>query len=333
MSTPELRDGPPWVMEEMIAAETRLAGELEVARLEALLRGAIDAGEPIVFTGCGTSEHASRAAAAIVADVAPGARVSARDAFECRLDPPGRGLIVAVSHDGGTTSTLDAAKRAAEAGATAVLLTARPDGAPLEALATPLHDESWCHTIGYTSPMLAVSLAVGALDAAAAERVIASETEARGQRVDDAARLAGCSRLLAVGSGVDEVTASELALKIEEGAHIPTTPLGVEKVLHGHLPAADGGTGVVLLRFDPTDAADRDSRSENVAAAAAVLDLPLVELRARSTPGGAAEALLAGALALQLLTLELAHVRGTNPDLIRREEERYRLAAEAASVG
>ena len=38
-------------------------------------------------------------------------------------------------------------------------------------------------------------------------------------------------------------------------------------------------------------------------------------------------ALLGGAVALQLLTLELAHARGTNPDLIRREEAPYRAAA------
>ena len=45
------------------------------------------------------------------------------------------------------------------------------------------------------------------------------------------------------------------------------------------------------------------------------------------------EALLAGALGLQLLTLELCMALGTNPDLIRRDEPLYRQAAEAASVG
>jgi hypothetical protein len=40
--------------------------------------------------------------------------------------------------------------------------------------------------------------------------------------------------------------------------------------------------------------------------------------------------LLAGAGALQALTLELAHARGTNPDLIRREQAAYRNAAQAA---
>jgi hypothetical protein len=40
--------------------------------------------------------------------------------------------------------------------------------------------------------------------------------------------------------------------------------------------------------------------------------------------------LLAGAGALQTLTLELAHARHTNPDLIRREQAPYRDAAEQA---
>ena len=40
-------------------------------------------------------------------------------------------------------------------------------------------------------------------------------------------------------------------------------------------------------------------------------------------------ALLAGAGGLQALTLALAYARGTNPDLIRREQAPYRQAAQA----
>jgi hypothetical protein len=40
--------------------------------------------------------------------------------------------------------------------------------------------------------------------------------------------------------------------------------------------------------------------------------------------------LLASAPALQLLTLELVHLAGVNPDLIRREEAPYREAAQIA---
>ena len=42
--------------------------------------------------------------------------------------------------------------------------------------------------------------------------------------------------------------------------------------------------------------------------------------------------LLAGAIALQLLTYELVLAAGTNPDLIRREQDAYRAAAAAAGT-
>ena len=64
---PALRDGPPYLMTESIAAEPALAERL-VARLEQssavdglarLLRTTAMRGEPVVVTGCGTSEHAA----------------------------------------------------------------------------------------------------------------------------------------------------------------------------------------------------------------------------------------------------------------------------------
>jgi hypothetical protein len=73
--------------------------------------------------------------------------------------------------------------------------------------------------------------------------------------------------------------------------------------------------------------------AQRLAAAAEVLGMPVATLRAAAPVAGPTGALLAGALALQLLTLELAHARGTNPDLIRREQEPYRRAAEAGAVG
>src|SRR6201999_4191364 len=92
-------------------------------------------------------------------------------------------------------------------------------------------------------------------------------------------------RYLVVGSGVDEITARELSLKIEEGAHRPCTPLGLEKVLHGHLPAADARTGLILLRFDSRQRARRDARGEQVLAAARALGMPSVTLQADPVGG------------------------------------------------
>jgi glutamine---fructose-6-phosphate transaminase (isomerizing) len=327
---PEQRPGPPWIMEDMIWAEPELpqqiAGGDAAARLASHLRTALDAGEPVLFTGCGTSEHAARASAALVGG-------ASRDAFETRLDPPSRGLVVGISHEGGTAATLDAARGASQAGAQVLLVTAFPERAPagVEPIGTPLHDRSWCHTAAYLSPLLLHALFAG-LQAERARELIDAQLAARAERGEDAQRLAGCKRLLVVGSGVDEITGSELALKIEEAAHVPTTPLGVEKVLHGHLPAADGDTGLVLLRFDPQQSGERDARSADVAAATAVLGMPTVALGAPEATTRA-EALVAGAAALQVLTLELSHALGTNPDLIRRDEPLYRRVADAAGAG
>ena len=62
--------------------------------------------------------------------------------------------------------------------------------------------------------------------------------------------------------------------------------------------------------------------------------MPAVTLAGRADGlAPVAGALVAGAIALQLFTLELAHALGTNPDLIRREEPLYRAVAEAAGAG
>jgi glutamine---fructose-6-phosphate transaminase (isomerizing) len=334
---PELRPGPPWVMEDMIRAQADLPAQIaasdDAARLAARLDAVTGAGGPVLFIGCGTSEHGARAAHAIVGEVRPDATLTARDAFEAKLAPPRRGLVVAISHEAGTAATLEAVRGASAAGAQAVLVTARPELVPdgIEAVGTPLHDRSWCHTVAYVSPLLLHAFFAG-LDPRRAQELIADGLAARPQRREEAQRLAGCRRLLVVGSGVDEITAAELALKIEEAVHVPTTPLGAEKVLHGHLPAADRETGLVLLRFDPDHGPERDARSADVAAATGVLDMPTVTLSAADL-ATRAEALLAGAVALQVLTLELAHAVGTNPDRIRREEPLYHAVAEAGGAG
>jgi glucosamine--fructose-6-phosphate aminotransferase (isomerizing) len=344
--TPELRTGPPWAMEEMIAAEPGLAEPVLAApaadELAAAVAAAVAAGEPVRIVGCGTSEHAAMAGAAMLREALRSDAVDARDAFEASLDPQRGGVVVAVSHEGGTAATLAAARAAAANGARVALITARPEAAPEAALvlATPLVDRSWCHTVGYVSPLLAFAglaarLAGGAADADAARAAIESWSARRDELREGAARLAGCERILAVGSGADEVTARELALKIEEGTHVPVTPLGLEKLLHGHLPAADARTGLVLLRLDPRAAEARDARAAEALAAVAELGMPSVRIAA-GPPAGlspAVGALLSGALAAQLLTLELVHALGTNPDLIRREEEPYRAAAAIAEAG
>jgi glutamine---fructose-6-phosphate transaminase (isomerizing) len=333
---PELRSGPPWIMDEMIAQQLDLPNRISEGegpgRLTRHVKEALSAGQQIIFCGCGTSEHAAKACAAVLHQAEPTAPIFARDAFEVCLDPPSVGLVVGISHSGETSATLEAVKNAKRNGADSVLLTAVPDQAPdgMAVISTPLYDESWCHTVAYTSPILTVALTCG-MKPERARSVIQGELSAREERARDAQKLLECDRLLVVGSGVDEITAAELALKIEEAAHIPCTSFGVEKVLHGHLPAAASDTGLILLRYDSSNSDQRDQRGDDVIAACAVLDMARVTLRSEVESVG--EALLAGAVAAQLLTVEIATALGIDPDLIRREEDLYRKVAEVAKAG
>jgi fructoselysine-6-P-deglycase FrlB-like protein len=317
---PELRPGPPWAMEEMILSEPGLVAPILTSPEAFEAAEWIRETETVVVTGCGTSEHAAMAGAALL-----GAR--SRDAFEASLDPQADGVLIAVSHEAGTAATL-AAMKATDA--RTILITAKPDeptGADLT-IATPLVDTSWCHTVGYVSPLLAFTAISGAADETTCTRVIDGVLAQRDRFTQAARTLVGCERLIVTGSGVDEITARELALKIEEGLHKPVTPLGLEKVLHGHLPAANETTGIVILRIDPAGAPQRDKRAADVRAAVAELGMPAVTID--GLPEG--HPLLAGAIALQLLTYELVLAAGTNPDLIRREDPRYKAAAAAAST-
>jgi fructoselysine-6-P-deglycase FrlB-like protein len=348
---PEVRPGPPWAMEEMIAAEPGLVAPVlalgEAAELAYAVGAALDAREPVTLVGCGTSEHAAMGGAAMLREAlgAKGRGVAARDAFEAAIDPQSGGVVIAISHEGETPATLAAAQAAHERGARRAMVTARPANAPDETLTlgTPLRDTSWCHTVGYLSPLLALYAVAAHLrgdppDAAAVSAAIEGALERRQRLTAAAATLRGADRLLAVGGGADEITARELALKIEEGVHVPVTPLGPEKVLHGHLPACDERTGLVIVALDARAGEQRDARARDVLAAAAELSMPSVLVGPdEAGPAGAlppvAAAVLRGALAAQLLTLGLVMAAGTNPDLIRREEPAYRAAAEAGGAG
>jgi glutamine---fructose-6-phosphate transaminase (isomerizing) len=366
---PELRPGPPWVMQEMIAAEPGLAEEMlgrpspAAAAIAGEIGAALGAARPVTVTGCGTSEHAAHAVAALIAAaVAPERRalVQARPAMSAAIDPAG-GLCLAVSHDGGTRATALAVAAARRAGARTAVITHDPSGsvaaAADEVLVTPRHDESWCHTVAYTSALLAAAAIAGALGPMPADPVVAAGLLRQATELEAApvaAALAGGRVVLCAGAGLDHVTARELALKIAEGARMPTIALELETVLHGQLAGHEASDAVVLVAIDDGAETDRLARrATHVAGAAAAIGLPVAALLSTAYDGALAPeltpagrlvvdlpdgalvdrrlaVLLAGAGGLQALTLALAHARGTNPDLIRREEAPYRHAAQVA---
>ena len=374
--TPSTRHGPPYHMTEMIAAEPAVTRRI-VERVNGPGGGAADladaigrtvaAGDPVVVTGCGTSEHAAAAAAGILGEAAlaaglSGAIVTAEQAFELSLAPPARGLVIGITHEGATTATNAALAAARSAGRRTAVVTVscRSPAGGLAGIVieTGELDEGWCHTIGYLSPIVAVA-AVGAhlsgrpLDAeAVAELVAVGTRDDRGaERI--AAALADAAHVLVIASGADRPAGRELVLKVEEASWLPSAFRDLETFLHGHLPATGPTTGLVLLLADRERRVERTARARQALAAARVIGLraaaivsaevdaglepsltPAGRLIVAEAPGLPAPvaAAIGTATPLQLLTERLARARGTDPDPIRRDDPVYLAASEAAEA-
>lgn len=339
---PELRSGPPWVTEEMVDAQPGLARQVlssppdGLVDLAAAIREAVGAGEPVSVVGCGTSEHGALAIAALADEALGGegwpAAVDARQSLDAAERPQRGGVCIGISHDGGTRATTLALEAAAAAGAATALVTNRPGGSasgPAQrVIVTPVHDDSWCHTVAYTSSILVGALLARELGGEGIESDRAqSILETALERPPAAAAITGAERVLCVGAGLDLITARELALKLAEGARVPSAALQLESLLHGHLAGEDSRAAVVLIESDP--AVDRIERRAALAASAVgAIGMPVLTLLPPEGVPGSAARLLAGAAELHRLTLALAAHRGVNPDLIRREEEPYRRAGQ-----
>lgn len=364
---PELRAERPWVMEEMIDTEPPLAARIAsnkklaqtAARIAKQVTAAHAAGTSISVVGCGTSEHAARAVAMELDEALGhrGVRVAGRQALEAAIDTAPAGLTIGISHDNGTRATLLALKAAREAGQATALITGNSEGSCSAfadiVLVTPEKDKSWCHTIGYLSPMVAGAVIAGhvagkELDAAALELHL-DECRALKQQASEIARgFRGIDRLIVVGGGYDRITADELVLKVEEGLHLPSSARDLETFGHGHLPACDERSGLVMVATEHRGRARRTDRGRLLLRAARHIGMPCAAILVPAVEGSwgreltnagrillphaakltpTTSALTASAMALQLLTLELVHDRGTYPDLIRREEAPWREAA------
>jgi glutamine---fructose-6-phosphate transaminase (isomerizing) len=373
---PSGRAGPPYHMTDMIAAEPHLARRLlgrltpsgsSAGQLAKAVGNALAAGKPIVVTGCGTSEHAAQGVVEILREAARAAGLAtdhsailAAQALEVALDPQRSGLLIGVSHEGGSAATNAAIDAARKNGVRVALITAGP-ASPGAAIAdvvvtTDEMDQSWCHTIGYVAPLLTAA-AVGAalsgrtLDANRVADLMAAGAANEKTAEAIAGTLAKARHVVVIGSGADRPAARELVLKIEEAAWIPSAMRDLETFLHGHLPATGEDTGLVLILTDRDHRAERAKRAAQALAAARGVGVRIAAIVSSeiegSLPTGAASAgvisvpdapgvpapvaaLLGSATALQLVTERIARATGRNPDAIRRDDDRYREAAAAA---
>lgn len=251
----------------------------------------------IVFTGCGTSFHAAQTAGAAV------------QALEAAVSPPDADVLVAVSHEGTTQLTLEAARafRGPVWAVTAAPESALGDVAAEVVLAAPAIEESWCHTASYTSAVATLAALRGE-DVGNLAGTVARALEAGAPPVSDHERFA------VVGAGRDWPTAQEAALKLREGVFVAAEAHHTEQLLHGHLAAVDEHVRTFVLESDGRVA----ERARDAVRALETLGCD-VSLIPTSHP-------VVDIVPFQLLVLDLAEHRGVNPDRIRRDNDRWERA-------
>ena len=287
---------------------TRAAVHVQAEWLGAVPTGRrLPSGARVVYTGCGTSFHAAQTAGAAV------------QALEAVVSPPDADVLVVVSHEGTTPTSLDAA--AAFAGARWLVTggrSRRGDNEPAAwrelfdevVHATPELEQSFCHTASYTC-------AVAALRALAGEDISWLAAAVAAALAEPPPEASAHERWLVAGAGETWPTAQEAVLKLREGAFVAAEAHHTEQLLHGHLAAVD--ESVRAFVFDGPGPVGERARA--AAAALRVLGCDTTLMPSRHP--------VVDIVFFQRLMLALADARGTNPDLIRRDDERWRRAREA----
>jgi glucosamine--fructose-6-phosphate aminotransferase (isomerizing) len=253
----------------------------------------------VVFTGCGTSFHAAQTGG------------EAYQALEAVLTPPEADLMVAISHEGETRLTLEAAQAF---GGPVWLVTGTEKG-PIAELAeevfvvTPAIEESYCHTASYTC-------AVAALAALRGEDVRWLR-QAVDNVLSDPFAGGDWDRVVVVGAGRDWPTAQEAVLKLREGAYVAAEAHETEQILHGHFAAIDEKVRVFVLEGE-VRAAER----------AADVVKALGEIGAETTLVPTTHPVV-DIVRFQMLAVEMAERRGINPDKIRWDDPRWDAARQS----
>jgi fructoselysine-6-P-deglycase FrlB-like protein len=255
----------------------------------------------VVFTGCGTSFHAAQTGG------------EALQALEAVLSRPQADLMVAVSHEGETTLTLEAA----QAFDGPVWLVTGTEKGPIAELAdevlvvTPAIEESYCHTASYTC-------AVAALAALRGEDVRWLRQAVDGV-LSDPFEAKDWGRVAVVGAGPDWPTAQEAMLKLREGAYVAAEAHETEQILHGHFAAIDERVRVFVLEGEGRAA----ERAADVVKA-------LAEIGAETTLVPTVHPVV-DIVRFQLLAVEIAALRGVDPDKIRWDDPRWDAARKSYS--
>jgi glucosamine--fructose-6-phosphate aminotransferase (isomerizing) len=278
---------------------------------------------PIHFVGVGTSRHAAEIARALWKRlVSP--RAEALHSFDFARLPQavGRGdVVVLLSHRGGEGSfTVEAARKAAEAGAVTVAITGQ--GAKwLDELDHRIEcceiEDTGAFTKSFSTTMAWICKWIGDPALLEGVRRACRQLVTAGPAFP---KLAKGSDVVLLGDLEREWVAREAALKLQEAAYLRARPFGLEEFLHG--PRLSVGRGSVAIGFTgPGEPRWKDARRY-----LSKIGVPLVEVDGVNLPHDAAW--LGQVFWGQRLTLDACRRLRIHPDEGRLADPRYRKALE-----
>lgn len=355
----DMRDHHPYHMiDEIKAQPDAVARAISITQRDSgdVVR-ILGAARRVFLTGCGTSFNAARCGAWFLRGFSRG-KIDARavEAYELATYFPGLrpdDVIVALSHAGSTTMTMAALEGGRRAGCETVLITGFPDAAGGRVARYVLpngyaEEHSWAHTASYTASLATLAVIANGLavpeerldllplsmvitEALALEgiahRLAISVIEAEGR--------IGPADVVVTGAGPNAFTASEIALKLQETSFTRANSAELEEMLHGPLAAATPDT--LLIVIAPGERST--DRALDVTRAATTIGMTPVVLCAEGNAERFEHAHrlvlpdvpeiispIPFVVPLQLFAYYLAAGKGINPDLLHRDDERYRAA-------
>lgn len=297
----------------------------------------------LVVTGCGTSFHAATIGSRMLQEALGGATtVHAIHAYDLLhgFVLPSDCTVLGVSHSGTTSTTNEALALARRSGVTTRGLCGLP-GTRMAGVAEAMlvlgsvHDHSWANTMSYTTQLAAFAKLAEAVSSEpkdlfpeGVDRVPTMLTEAlacepRVRRL--AKKVATASRITFLGSGLDEVTALEAALKIRETCSFPASGYHVEQFLHGPFLSLDRREAVIALRSNDDDERETDilrGLARTGATVTTVGEAADTEIHLPTT--GQLLRPVTSVIPLQFLAYHVALARKANPDIMRSDVPRYR---------
>ena len=328
----------PSDLREMFARE-----EENVARAVQILAGA----DRILTIGIGSSHHASQVSAWLLREAGKDAiPVHAFDFLHYHDQFPVRqgDAAVVFGHSGTTTFTRRSLDLLAAAGVPVVAVSgtaAENPGATLT-LRTTAAETSATYTSSHLCAMAVMARVAAATGAPFADALDAlpdqvEEVLARREEVWPVAEASVGSRIYAYGAGPNEVTATEVMIKVREAAFHTIDGMAAEQFLHGPTVSFNAGDRAIVIHV-PGAGQERVAAIARVNAAMGgriwtvgqpIADLPSDHFDLPVVPEAISP--LLALVPMQLLASRMAAIRRTNPDDFRRDDPVY--AAAFAKVG